>query len=142
VIITAGAPGEQLRWSKPADGILGTHRPSWPATPGCCCASRATRGAPARHAASLGITERSAHGIVTGLAQTGRIVKQEDGRRNHYQSPGTPATARTHPAATTFGEVLALLAETGAGLLTLPVRRRKVLAGVISEYDQTAQPES
>jgi len=46
-------------------------------------------------AASLGITERSAHGIVTDLAQAGRIVKQEDGRRNRYQSPGTPATART-----------------------------------------------
>jgi len=51
-------------------------------------------------AASLGITERSAHGIVTDLAQAGRIVKQEDGRRNRYQSPGTPATARTHPAGT------------------------------------------
>ena len=45
-------------------------------------------------AASLGITERSAHGIVTGLAEAGRIVKLEDGRRNRYQSPGTPAAAR------------------------------------------------
>jgi hypothetical protein len=36
--------------------------------------------------------------------------------------------------APTFGEVLALLAGTGAGLLNLPVRRRKVLGGVISEY--------
>jgi hypothetical protein len=51
-------------------------------------------------AASLGITERSAHGIVTGLAEAGRIVKLEDGRRNRYQSPGTPAAARTHPAGT------------------------------------------
>ena len=50
-------------------------------------------------AASLGITERSAHGIVTDLAQVGYMVKQEDGRRNPYQSPGTPAAARTHPAA-------------------------------------------
>ena len=48
-------------------------------------------------AASLGITERSAHGIVTGLAEAGRIVKLEDGRRNRYQSPGTPAAARTYP---------------------------------------------
>jgi hypothetical protein len=51
-------------------------------------------------AASLGITERSAHGIVTDLAEAGRIVKPEDGRRNRYQSPGTPAAARTHPAGT------------------------------------------
>jgi hypothetical protein len=51
-------------------------------------------------AASLGITERSAHGIVTDLAEAGRIVKQEDGRRNRYQIPGTPAAARTHPAGT------------------------------------------
>jgi hypothetical protein len=51
-------------------------------------------------AASLGITERSPHGIVTGLAEAGRIVKLEDSRRNRYQSPGTPAAARTHPAGT------------------------------------------
>ena len=44
--------------------------------------------------------------------------------------------------APTFGEVLALLAGTGAGLLNLPVRRRKVLGGVISEYYQAAQPKS
>jgi DNA-binding IclR family transcriptional regulator len=36
-------------------------------------------------AASLGITERSAYGIVTGLAEAGYVVKQKDGRRNHYQ---------------------------------------------------------
>ena len=34
-------------------------------------------------AASLGITERSAHGIVTDLAQAGYIVKQKDGRLSH-----------------------------------------------------------
>ncbi len=31
-------------------------------------------------AASLGITERSAYGIVTGLAESGYVVKQKDGR--------------------------------------------------------------
>jgi DNA-binding IclR family transcriptional regulator len=36
-------------------------------------------------AASLGITERSAHGIVTDLAEAGYVVKQKDGRRNRYQ---------------------------------------------------------
>ena len=33
-------------------------------------------------AASLGITERSAHGIVTDLAEAGYVIRQKDGRRN------------------------------------------------------------
>ena len=36
-------------------------------------------------AASLGITERSAYGIVTDLAEAGYVVKQKTGRRNRYQ---------------------------------------------------------
>jgi DNA-binding MarR family transcriptional regulator len=36
-------------------------------------------------AASVGITERSAYGIVTDLAEAGYIVKHKDGRRNRYQ---------------------------------------------------------
>ena len=34
-------------------------------------------------ASMVGITERSAHGIVTDLAQAGYIVKQKDGRLSH-----------------------------------------------------------
>lgn len=75
-------------------------------------------------AARLGITERSAQGIVAGLAEAGYMVKLEDGRRNRYQSPGTPAAARTHPAGTHLRRSPGLLAGTGAGLLNLPVRRR------------------
>jgi hypothetical protein len=36
-------------------------------------------------AATLGITERSAFGIVTDLAESGYVVKERDGRRNRYQ---------------------------------------------------------
>ena len=36
-------------------------------------------------AASLGITERSAYGIVAGLTAAGYVIKQKDGRRNRYQ---------------------------------------------------------
>ena len=36
-------------------------------------------------AAGLGITERSAHGIVTDLAEAGYLISQKDGRRNRYQ---------------------------------------------------------
>ena len=59
-------------------------------------------------AASLGITERTAHGIVTDLAEAGYVVKQKDGRRNRYQiqahlrlpgtcQPGTRYRRRLRP---------------------------------------------
>ena len=60
-------------------------------------------------AATVGITERSAFGIVTDLTEAGYVVKQKDGRRNRYQ-------IQTHlplPEPTTqersIGEVLAVL---------------------------------
>jgi len=61
-------------------------------------------------AASLGITERSAHGIVTDLATAGYVVKQKDGCRNRYQiqaHPPLPEPTSQEPA---IGKVLALLA--------------------------------
>ena len=66
-------------------------------------------------AASVGITERSAYGIVTDLAAAGYAVKQKDGRRNRYQIQARlplPEPASQHPA---IGEVLALLAGASAG---------------------------
>ena len=62
-------------------------------------------------AARLGITERSAYGTVTDLAEAGYVVKQKDGRRNNrYQIqahlPLPDSTGRER----TVGEVLALLA--------------------------------
>ncbi len=65
-------------------------------------------------AASLGITERSAYGIVADLAAVGYVVKQTDGRRNRYQIQAhlpLPEPASQEPA---IGEVFALLAGTGA----------------------------
>jgi DNA-binding IclR family transcriptional regulator len=61
-------------------------------------------------AASLGITERSAYGIVTDLAGAGYVIKQKDGRRNRYQIQADlplPEAASQEPA---IGEVLAVLA--------------------------------
>jgi hypothetical protein len=61
-------------------------------------------------AASLGVTERSAFGIVNDLTEAGYIVKQRDGRRNRYEVqahlPLREPTGREH----TIGEMLALLA--------------------------------
>jgi DNA-binding transcriptional ArsR family regulator len=61
-------------------------------------------------AARLGITERSAYGIVTDLTDAGYVVKEKDGRRNRYQIqvhlPLPDPTGRER----TVGEILALLA--------------------------------
>jgi hypothetical protein len=60
-------------------------------------------------AASLDITDRSAHGIVADLTAAGYVVKQKDGRRNRYQIQAhrpLPEPASQEPA---IGEVLALL---------------------------------
>jgi MarR family len=60
-------------------------------------------------AARLGITERSAHGIITDLAEVGYVVKQKDGRRNRYRIQAhlpLPEPGTREPA---VGEVLAVL---------------------------------
>jgi predicted ArsR family transcriptional regulator len=65
-------------------------------------------------AASLGITERSAHGIVTELAEAGYVVKQKDGRRNRYQIQAHLPLPEPTSRERTVGEILALLAGTDA----------------------------
>jgi MarR family len=61
-------------------------------------------------AASLGITERRAHGIITDLAKAGYVITQKDGRRNRYQIQAhlpVPEPGTREPA---VGEVVALFA--------------------------------
>jgi hypothetical protein len=65
-------------------------------------------------AASLGITERSAYGIVTDLAVAGYVVKQKDGRRNRYQIQAHLPLPEPSSQERTVGDVLALLAGTDA----------------------------
>jgi hypothetical protein len=72
-------------------------------------------------AASLGITERSAHSILTDLATAGYVVKHKDGRRNRYQIQAhlpLPEPTSQEPA---IGEVLALLAGTAAAPQSDPI---------------------
>jgi predicted transcriptional regulator len=60
-------------------------------------------------AGNLGITERSAYGIVTDLTSAGYVVKHKDGRRNRYQIQGhlpLPDPVVQEPA---IGDVLAVL---------------------------------
>jgi hypothetical protein len=60
-------------------------------------------------AASLGITERSAHGIITDLAEAGYVVKQKDGRRNRYQIEAHLPLREPASREPAIGEVLAVL---------------------------------
>jgi len=71
-------------------------------------------------AASLGITERSAHGIVSDLTAAGYVVKHKHGRRNRYQIQAhlpLPEPASQEPA---IGDVLALLAGNSAAQTEVP----------------------
>src|SRR5205823_6572785 len=66
-------------------------------------------------AASVGITERSAYGIVADLAADGYAVKQKDGRRNRYQIQAHLPLPEPTSQQLAIGEVLALLAGATAG---------------------------
>ena len=74
-------------------------------------------------AARVGITERTAYGIVTELTEAGYVVKQKDGRRNRYQIQAHLPLRRPLPVPgsgrlAAVGEVLALLAGDGAAGLS------------------------
>jgi IclR helix-turn-helix domain len=58
----------------------------------------------------VGITERSAYGIVLDLAEAGYIVKEKTGRRNRYQIQTHLPLPEPSSRERTVGEVLALLA--------------------------------
>ena len=61
-------------------------------------------------AARVGITERSAYGIVTDLATAGYVIKQKDGRRNRYQIQAHMPLPEPTSQQLAIGEVLAVLA--------------------------------
>ena len=67
-------------------------------------------------AASLGITERAAHGIVNDLAEAGYVIKHKDGRRNRYQIQAHLPLPEAGHGDLAIGEVLALLAGPQAGI--------------------------
>jgi hypothetical protein len=72
-------------------------------------------------AASLGITERRALGIIADLTQAGYLIRRKDGRRNRYQVQAhlpLPGPGTREPA---VGEIVALFAAQGR-LVTGPAR--------------------
>ena len=78
-------------------------------------------------AARVGVTERTAYGIVADLTEAGYVVKQKDGRRNRYQIQAHLPLRRPLPVPDSgrlaaVGEVLALLDGDGAGAAGLSAR--------------------
>ena len=60
-------------------------------------------------AAELGITERSAHTIVTDLATAGYVVKHKDGRRNRYQIQEHLSLPKPASRGSAIGDLLTVL---------------------------------
>ena len=62
-------------------------------------------------ASMVGITERSAYGIVTELAGAGYVVKERDGRRNRYCIQAHLPMREVIGREPTIGEILDLLVD-------------------------------
>jgi DNA-binding IclR family transcriptional regulator len=65
-------------------------------------------------ASRLGITERTAYGIVTDLAEAGYVTKDKAGRRNRYMIQAHLPLRTAVTGERTIGEVLDLLIDTDA----------------------------
>lgn len=62
-------------------------------------------------AAELGVTERTAYGVVVDLTDAGYLVKQKEGRRNHYEIQGNLPLPGGAGKVRTIGELVALLGD-------------------------------
>jgi hypothetical protein len=60
-------------------------------------------------AASLGITERSAFGIISDLVEAGYVAKEKDGRRNRYNIQAHLPLPDPDGRERTIGQILTLL---------------------------------
>jgi DNA-binding IclR family transcriptional regulator len=70
--------------------------------------------------ATLGITERTAFGIVTDLTDAGYVVKNKDGNRNRYRIQHHLPLRGGVGQERTIGEVLQLLVDTSSRVRTTP----------------------
>ena len=73
----------------------------------------------------VGITERSAYGIVSDLAEAGYVLKEKDGRRNRYQVQPHQPLREPNARATSIGEVLDLLVGTTSATASSRRRRKR-----------------
>src|ERR1700758_3129637 len=67
-------------------------------------------------AGSVGITERSAFGIVSDLAAAGYVVKEKGGRRNRYRVETQLPVPESAGRRVAIGDLLALLGGGDGGL--------------------------
>jgi predicted transcriptional regulator len=75
-------------------------------------------------AATLDITERSAHGIVSDLVEAGYVIKEKDGRRNRYRVQAQLPLPEPVTRERTIGEVIGVLVDAGArGRRKTPIRK-------------------
>ncbi len=63
-------------------------------------------------AVAIGVTERTAYGIVSDLAESGYVVKKKEGRRNRYQIRTDLPLRGSIGRQRTIGDVLDLLVDT------------------------------
>ena len=68
---------------------------------------------------ALGVTERSAYGLVGDLTEAGYVVKERNGRRNRYQIRAQLPLRESSSRERTIGEMLELLVGTSG-----PMRAR------------------
>ena len=61
-------------------------------------------------AVALGVTERTAFGVVADLTEAGYVVKERDGRRNRYQIQASLPLGDEVARRGTVGELIDLLA--------------------------------
>ena len=93
-------------------------------------------------AVKLGITERTAYGIVTDLTKAGYVVKDKDGRRNRYMVQAHLPLRAAVSGERTIGEVLDLLIDTGTGRGMVPGRTRTAPADQASTGNGRQPPVS
>ena len=72
-------------------------------------------------AAAVGITERTAHGILGDLVEQGYVVKEREGRRNRYQIQADLPMYTPIGPERTVGDLLAVLMD---GAKRAPARKR------------------
>jgi DNA-binding IclR family transcriptional regulator len=63
-------------------------------------------------AVALGVTERTAYGIVADLTEAGYVLKEKEGRRNRYQVQEHLPLRGSIVRERTIGELLELFADT------------------------------
>ena len=63
-------------------------------------------------AATLGISERAAFGIVNDLVEAGYVLKAKDGRRNRYRIKGDQPLPEAVVQQQTVGQLISLIAQT------------------------------